>query len=123
MCKAGKAAGYVIYEKRLQWWYAEKDPRALPDDFVSGDTKMEGASLGKYVPEINQMLEQPNTDICASQFASKTGYQLRRNRVALEQPTCAWKRTKLAAKWTRTNDAQLPSQMLETRSTDIGYPR
>jgi ankyrin repeat protein len=72
--QGGKAAGYVMYESDCNGGILKKDPRALPDDFVSGDTKMEGVSLGKYVPEINQMLEQPNTDICATQFASKTGY-------------------------------------------------
>jgi ankyrin repeat protein len=65
-----KHAGYAMHESDCNGSVLKKDPRALPDDFVSGDTK----GFGRFDPEVNELLLRPKVDVCAQQFANKTGY-------------------------------------------------
>jgi hypothetical protein len=59
-----------MYESDCNGSVLKKDPRALPDDFVSGEVK----GFGRFTPEVNTFLMQPNVDVCTQQFASKTGH-------------------------------------------------
>jgi hypothetical protein len=61
-----KHAGFAMYESDCNGSILKKDPRALPDDFISLETFRAG-DLGRFRGETDMHL-------CASQFASKTGY-------------------------------------------------
>jgi hypothetical protein len=65
-------AGYVLYESDCNGTMLKKDPRALPDDFVS-ETENKASDLQRFIPEVT-LFDTPNTDMCAQQFANKTGY-------------------------------------------------
>jgi hypothetical protein len=71
-----KHAGWAMYESDCNGSILKKDPRALSDDFIFEEThKAEG--FGRFHAEVDTWLmgtSSPMTDICTSQFASKTGY-------------------------------------------------
>jgi len=65
-----KHAGFAMYETDCNGNILKKDPRALPDDFVPGDV----TGFGRFTPELDMWPARPKTDVCTSEFASKTGY-------------------------------------------------
>jgi hypothetical protein len=69
-----KHAGFLMYESDCNGTMLKKDPRALPDDFVSGETAKATKGYGSFYPEVVMGFNVPVTDLCTRQFAIKTGY-------------------------------------------------
>jgi hypothetical protein len=64
-----------MYESDCNGTVLKKDPRALPDDFLSVEAARAGVfGFGDYIPEVVDDPVRPKTDLCTTQFASKTGY-------------------------------------------------
>jgi ankyrin repeat protein len=61
-----KRAGCAMYESDCNGSILKNDARALPNDFISLETQGAG-DFGRFITEKDE-------HICASQFASKTGY-------------------------------------------------
>ncbi|HEY4355622.1 MAG TPA: hypothetical protein VGN16_07750, partial [Acidobacteriaceae bacterium] len=68
-----KHAGYLMYASDCNGSVLKQDPRALPDDFVAGETTKDG-TFGRFHPELDSFLGRPRTDICSTHFAARTGY-------------------------------------------------
>ena len=71
-----KHAGYAFYASDCNGAMLKKDPRALPDDFLSLETKR-ATGFGRFFPEV--ILNSPNTDVCTREFISKTTYRFGEN--------------------------------------------
>ncbi|HEY4355623.1 MAG TPA: ankyrin repeat domain-containing protein [Acidobacteriaceae bacterium] len=67
-----KHAGFLMYESDCNGGILKKDPRALPDGFVSGEETKAGG-YGRFTPEV--LMNQPFSDMCSTQFAAKTGFR------------------------------------------------
>lgn len=69
-----KLTGYALYQSDCNGDILKKDPRALPDDFIP-EEKLRTGDYGRFTPEVNTFTSmQPKIDVCAQEFASKTGY-------------------------------------------------